>query len=107
MKNQAITLVGAVLIGLAILATANSLRFQEAIAAGSATMADQAVLSQAATPTADEAEMVGKMERMMDQCLAMMEMMGGMMGGDISSMMGGEGMAGMEDMPQAAATPEP
>lgn len=111
MRTHIVTLIGGVLIGLALLTAINGLLPRESTAAaGGAPMAAQAVMLQAATPAADETEMAEKMERMMDQCLAMMEMMSAMMGGDMSGMMGGEGMqgmAGMEDMPAAAATPEP
>ncbi len=112
MRTHLMTLIAGVLVGMALLTTANGLLPGQAstAAAGGAAVDSQAVMRQAATPEAGDAEMAEKMERMMDQCLAMMEMMSMMMGGDMSGMMGGEemqGMEGMEDMPAAAATPEP
>ena len=111
MRTHMASLIGGVLIGLATVTATNGLLPQESTAAaGGVPMAGQAVLPQAATPAADDVAMADKMDRMMDQCLAMMEMMSAMMGGDMAGMMSGEGMEGMAvmaDMPQAAGTPEP
>lgn len=113
MRTHIAVLIVGVLLGFATLTATNGLAAQEpTVASGRVQIADQAATMHVATPTATdtETEMAEKMERMMDQCLAMMEMMSMMMGGDMSGMMGGEemqGMEGMEDMPAAAATPEP
>ncbi len=111
MKTRLTVFIG-VLLGFALLAaTSGQLIAQESTPeTASAGMGDEAAMMQGTTPEAGSAEMAEKMDRMMDQCLAMMEMMSMMMGGDMSGMMGGEGMQGMEgmeDMPAAAATPEP
>lgn len=102
MRNRITKFIGAALVGLTVLtATAGPLSAQEPDAAADGTpMADQGAMMQGA-----DTEMAGKMEQMMDQCLAMMEMMSsmmGMMGGDMSGM---EGMEGMDDMPAVSATP--
>ncbi|MBA2598811.1 MAG: hypothetical protein H0V00_19490 [Chloroflexia bacterium] len=99
MRNRITKYIGAALLGLTLLtATTGPLSAQEPDAAAEGTpMAEQGAMMQG------DPEMAGKMEEMMDQCLAMMEMMNSMMG-----MMGGEGMEGMEgaeDMPSRSATP--
>ncbi len=107
MRTYVTVLLAGVLIGMATLSAMNGvLGVQESTAAaGRAQMTDQAATLHVATPAATDAEMVEKMDRMMDQCLAMMEMMSMMMGGDMAGMMGGEGMHGMEDTPTASPTP--
>lgn len=96
MRNQTLSLIGGVLIGLTTLAaTQGLLAAQESTPRG-----DEAGMMQMATPAAMDAEMVAKMEQMMDECLAMMKMMSSMMGGE-----GMQGMMGMAGTPEAAATP--
>ena len=112
MRTQVMTLIAGVLMGMVTLTAMNGvLGAQDSTAAaGRGQTTQQAAMMHVATPAAGDDGMVEKMERMMDHCLAMMEMMSMMMGGDMSGMMGGEGMhgmEGMEDMPAAAATPEP
>jgi hypothetical protein len=104
-KKHLATLIGGIAIGVAVLTASNGL-----LAAQESTPAsDEAGMMQMATPAATDAEMVAEMEEMMDQCLAMMKMMSAMMGGDMSGMMGDEGMSGMMGMggtPETAATPD-
>jgi hypothetical protein len=112
MRTHVMTLISGIVIGLALLAATNGLqRTQESSAAGRAPIASETVSLPAATPEIGDVTMADKMDRMIDECLAMMKSMNammGMMGGDMSGMMGGEGMQGMEgmdEMPHAAATP--
>ena len=105
MRNRVTKFIGAALLGLTLLtATTGPLSAQVPDAAAEGTpMAEQGAMMQG------DPEMAGKMEEMMDQCLAMMEMMSsmmGMMGGeDMEGMQGMEGMEGAEDMPSMSATP--
>jgi uncharacterized membrane protein (DUF106 family) len=107
MRTHVAVFIVGVLLGFIVLTATSGLAAQESTLAGTAPIADQAALLHAATPEATDAEMVAKMERMIEQCTTMMEMMTGMMGmmdGDMSGMMGDESMHGMGDMP---ATPMP
>lgn len=108
MRKAIATLFAGVLIGVATLTAGNGLiAAQESTpAAESAAMGDEAGMMQMATPGAKDAETMAKMEQMMDQCQAMMQMMSMMMGGDMSGMTGGEDMQGMMGTPEATPAPE-
>ncbi len=99
--------IGGVLVGLLVLAlTTGSLFAQEPTATpGGTATPDHMATTSAATPEAADPQTAGQMERMMEQCLAMMEMMSMMMGGDMAGTMEGQDMQGMMDMPTPAATP--
>ena len=109
MRTHLTLVIAGVLLGMTMLTAANGLLVgRSSLAAGNDPLVDQTVALQAVTPEAGNADMATKMEQMVDECLEMMKNMNammGMMGGDMAGMMGDEGMAGMDEMPAAAATP--
>lgn len=100
MRTRLTALIAGVLIGVAGPTAASGILDAQA----PATALDDAPrgMMHAATPEATDADRDGTMERMMEQCTEMMDMMSMMMGPDDMQAMGGMG-----DSPLAPATPEP